>query len=63
LLGLEGVEKLPAIQWKLANIRKMNTRKHAEMLAKLREVLDLKVAQAQTVSSFPFRSKSSSFPV
>jgi predicted nucleotidyltransferase component of viral defense system len=41
LLGLEGVEKLPAIQWKLANIQKMNTRKHAEMLAKLRKVLDL----------------------
>jgi predicted nucleotidyltransferase component of viral defense system len=41
LLGLEGVEKLPAIQWKLANIQKMEKRKHAEMLAKLRKVLNL----------------------
>jgi predicted nucleotidyltransferase component of viral defense system len=41
LLGLVGIEKLPAIQWKLANIQKMKSRKHAEMLAKLRKVLDL----------------------
>jgi len=41
LLGLAGIEKLPAIQWKLLNIRKMDKRKNAQMIGKLRRVLDL----------------------
>jgi len=41
LLGLPGIDKLPSIQWKLANIRKMDKRKHAQMLANLKKVLDL----------------------
>jgi hypothetical protein len=41
LLGLPGIDKLPGIQWKLANIRKMDKRKHAQMLANLKKVLDL----------------------
>lgn len=39
LLGLEGVERLPAVQWKLKNIGKMAPAKQQEQLAKLREKL------------------------
>lgn len=39
LLGLEGIEKLPAIQWKLMNIRQMKKEKHAAELAKLKSTL------------------------
>ena len=41
LLGLEGVEKLPAIQWKLQNIKKMDAAKHRESLAKLKAKLEM----------------------
>ena len=41
LLGLEGVERLPAVQWKLRNIAKMTPAKQKEQLAKLREKLGL----------------------
>lgn len=41
LLGLPGIETLPALQWKLANIRKMPAKKHAEALEKLRKILAL----------------------
>lgn len=41
LLGLPGVERLPGPQWKLYNLRKMNPRKHADAVARLREKLGL----------------------
>jgi predicted nucleotidyltransferase component of viral defense system len=41
LMGLEGIEKLPAIQWKLMNIQKINKKKHAESLEKLKRKLGL----------------------
>jgi hypothetical protein len=41
LLGLPGIEALPAIQWKVANIGRMDRVKHADMLAKLRAKLRL----------------------
>lgn len=41
LLELEGIERLPAIQWKLANVRKMSPKKRAEALAKLKAKLGL----------------------
>ncbi len=41
LLGLPGVDKLPAIQWKLQNIAKMSPAKHREQLCKLKERLGL----------------------
>jgi len=41
LLGIEGLEKLPAIQWKLQNIAKMEPKKHQEHLRKLKEKLGL----------------------
>lgn len=36
LLGLQGIDKLPSIQWKLANLAKMKPEKHAEYLGKLK---------------------------
>jgi predicted nucleotidyltransferase component of viral defense system len=41
LIGREGIEKLPAIQWKLMNIKKINKKKHAESLEKLKRKLGL----------------------
>jgi len=41
LLPVPGIERLPAIQWKLANIARMEKRKHADMLAKLTTRLGL----------------------
>ncbi len=40
-LGVAGIEKLPAIQWKLMNIQKINKKKHAESLEKLKYKLGL----------------------
>lgn len=40
LLGIDGIDKLPAIQWKLRNLRRMEKRKHDEALAKLKAVLN-----------------------
>lgn len=39
VMGIEGIEKLPAIQWKLANIRKISVKKRAELLDKLKRTL------------------------
>jgi predicted nucleotidyltransferase component of viral defense system len=41
LLGVTGVEKLPAVRWKLQNLAKMPKQKHKLAVAKLKEVLDL----------------------
>jgi hypothetical protein len=41
LLGLPGIERLPALQWKLENIRKMEKTKRAAMVKKLRKALDI----------------------
>lgn len=41
LLGIDGIEKLPAIQWKLINIRKMDEVKRAEFLKKVKASLAL----------------------
>jgi predicted nucleotidyltransferase component of viral defense system len=41
LLGIEGVERLPAVQWKLKNIGRIAPEKKREQLAKLREKLGL----------------------
>ena len=38
-LGIDGVEKLPAVKWKLANIRRMSTKKQSELLEKLKRLL------------------------
>ena len=40
-IGIEGVENLPAVRWKLANIQKMVAKKQSEMLEKLKRVLEL----------------------
>ncbi|MBI2336529.1 MAG: nucleotidyl transferase AbiEii/AbiGii toxin family protein [Deltaproteobacteria bacterium] len=39
LLGIPGVDKLPAVQWKLLNIRKMDRKAHEVSMNKLRNVL------------------------
>jgi len=40
LLGVEGADRLPALQWKLLNLRKMSKAKHVDTLAKLEATLD-----------------------
>jgi len=39
LLELPGIEKLPSLQWKLTNVRKMDKKKREQMVAKLKSVL------------------------
>ena len=39
LLGMSGIENLPAVQWKLQNIRRMTPMKYREALQKLRNYL------------------------
>ncbi|MHC4872034.1 MAG: nucleotidyl transferase AbiEii/AbiGii toxin family protein [Planctomycetota bacterium] len=39
ILGIDHLDKLPALQWKLINISKMNKKKHAEELQKLVNIL------------------------
>ncbi len=41
LLEIDGIDKLPGIQWKLINIGKMDRKKHQAALDKLRRVLEL----------------------
>jgi predicted nucleotidyltransferase component of viral defense system len=41
LLGLEGVENLPAVKWKLLNIGKMEETKHTDAVRKLRDYLNV----------------------
>lgn len=41
LLGIDGLDKLPAIQWKLRNISRMDRKKHAEQLRQLKRKLGL----------------------
>jgi hypothetical protein len=40
-IGIEGVENLPAVQWKLANIQKMVAKKQRELLEKLKRLLEV----------------------
>jgi hypothetical protein len=39
LMDITGIEKLPAIQWKLQNIKKMDGKKHKEAYEKLESIL------------------------
>jgi len=39
LLGIQEVERLPGVQWKLINIKKMNSTRQKQQLANLRSVL------------------------
>lgn len=41
LLGIPGIDNLPALQWKLMNIGKMDKTKHAKMLDKLKTTLKI----------------------
>jgi predicted nucleotidyltransferase component of viral defense system len=41
VMGMKGIETLPAIQWKLANILKVDAKKRAELLEKLKRTLEV----------------------
>jgi len=41
LLPFKNLDQLPALKWKIINVRKMNKKKHEIMLNKLREVLEV----------------------
>ncbi|PIR10222.1 MAG: hypothetical protein COV52_09695 [Gammaproteobacteria bacterium CG11_big_fil_rev_8_21_14_0_20_46_22] len=41
LLPFKNLDKLPALKWKVINVRKMSKKKHVVMLNKLREVLEV----------------------
>src|SRR3990167_2461763 len=41
LLPFKNIDKLPAVQWKLINIKKMDKKKYAIMLEKLKSILEL----------------------
>jgi predicted nucleotidyltransferase component of viral defense system len=41
VMGMKGIETLPAIQWKLANILKVGAKKRAELLEKLKRTLEV----------------------
>lgn len=40
-MGIAGIDKLPAIRWKLLNIGKMSKKKHLKAVGKLKVVLGL----------------------
>ena len=42
LLGLDGIEKLPAVRWKMQNLERMPENKHSAALAHLRDILGIK---------------------
>ena len=39
LLGIDGIEHLPAVRWKLQNLEKMSAEKHEKALQVLKDVL------------------------
>ena len=41
LMGIDGIDRLPAIQWKIQNVQKMAREKHRKALEKLRRTLKL----------------------
>ena len=41
VMGIKGIEKLPAIQWKIANVRKISIKRRGELLDKLKRTLGL----------------------
>jgi hypothetical protein len=41
LMAIDGIDKLPAIQWKLMNIQRMSSHKRAEALENLQTVLGI----------------------
>jgi predicted nucleotidyltransferase component of viral defense system len=40
LLGVKGVQDMPAVKWKLANLTKMRSDKHAEALQQLKKIIE-----------------------
>lgn len=42
LLGIKGVEDMPAVKWKLANLTKMGDKKHAQAVHQLKKIIKKK---------------------
>lgn len=40
LLGIKGVQDMPAVKWKLTNLTKMGSDKHAEALQQLKKIVE-----------------------
>lgn len=40
LLGLDGIDRLPAVQWKILNLERMDRKKHSEAVERLKRCLD-----------------------
>jgi predicted nucleotidyltransferase component of viral defense system len=40
-MGIQGIDRLPALQWKILNIVRMDKKKHGEMLDKLQKLLEV----------------------
>lgn len=47
LLGIQGVERLPGVQWKLINIKKMNATRQKQQLDNLRSVLEMEYSDKE----------------
>jgi hypothetical protein len=41
LIGIAGIENLPAVKWKLLNISRMNPSKHKKSVRKLKDYLEV----------------------
>jgi hypothetical protein len=41
VMEIKGIDKLPALQWKLANVRKISSKKRVELLGNLKRTLGL----------------------
>ena len=41
LIGIEGIDNLPAVKWKLLNIGRMSPSKHTKAVRKLRDYLEV----------------------
>lgn len=41
VMGIKGIEELPALQWKLINIQKIGSKQRVELLGKLKRTLGL----------------------
>jgi len=53
LLGLKGIDQLPAVKWKMLNLEKMKRDKHMESLAQLEKALSGKARDMKNLENDP----------
>lgn len=41
LFPVQGIDKLPSIQWKLLNIKKLGREQHVKLIDRLKSILEL----------------------